>query len=335
MFTAEKLLQVIAIQTGIARLGVDLGRVMQQVTEATLSLIDADGAAIELAEGDDMVYRASSDIARNFLGLRLARGGSLSGACVAQGETLRCDDSELDPRADKVACRKLGVRSMIVLPLRYGDTTVGVLKAMSARVAAFSETHEGLLALLAGHVAATMFHAARYDADTLFYRATHDEMTDLANRSLFMDRLRGLGSRIGREHLRLGVLIADLDGLKQLNDGLGHRAGDALIVEFARRLRACARKSDLPARLGGDEFAVILDPLDSPEGARSAVERLQSALGAPLMFEGRVLEVRASVGYALMPDDHVDVDALIDLADRRMYEAKRSGRTGGRDARAN
>jgi len=334
VFSTGKLLEIIAIQTEIARLGADLGSVMQHVAERTLTLIGADGAAIELAEGDEMVYRASSGIASRFLGLRLARSHSLSGTCVALGEAVRCDDIELDARTDKPACRRVGLRSMIVLPLRYGDSTVGVLKAMSTRVAGFSESDQRLLDLLADHVAAAMFHAAKYDADALFHRATHDVMTDLANRSLFMDRLRGLGVRASREAVRAGVLVADLDGLKQLNDALGHRAGDALIIEFARRLKACARQSDLAARLGGDEFALILDPLESPEGARSAVDRLQSALRAPLMFDGRIIEVRASIGFALMPDDEGDVDALVDLADRRMYAAKRS-RRGGRAALRN
>ncbi|QSI76755.1 sensor domain-containing diguanylate cyclase [Niveibacterium microcysteis] len=335
MFSTGKLLEIIAIQTEIARLGADLGSVMQHAVERTLGLIGADGAAIELAEGDDMVYRASAGIAQRFLGLRLARGQSLSGACVALGQAVRCDDTELDSRADKAACRRVGLRSMIVLPLRYGDSTVGVLKAMSARVAGFTESDQRLLDLLAEHVAAAMFHAAKYDTDALFYRATHDAMTDLANRSLFMDRLRGIGVRAGREGMRAGVLVADLNGLKQINDGLGHRAGDALIVEFARRLKACARQSDLAARLGGDEFALILDPVDSPEGAKAAVARLESALGSPLMFEGRVIEVGASIGHALMPDDGCDIDALVDLADRRMYAAKRQQRGAAHSGRTN
>ncbi|MCE1241346.1 MAG: sensor domain-containing diguanylate cyclase [Azonexaceae bacterium] len=323
MPSQKQLLDVISIQTDIVKLGLDLGEVMSQVVERTLALIGADGVAIELAEGDDMVYRAVSGIANPHLGLRLKRASSLSGRCVAVGESIRCDDAEEDARVDRNACRQVGLRSMIVIPLRYRDHTVGVLKAMSAEPAKFGQGDERLLGLLSELIGAAMHFATRLGRDDLFHRATHDALTGLANRSLFIDRLRNIMARLTREQARAGVLMIDMDGLKQINDGLGHRTGDAVLCEFARRLARSARGTDTVARFGGDEFAILLNPIDAlPHSLEAAVHRLHSEISLPFVFEGQSLPLRASIGSACFPEESDDVDALLELADQRMYAMK-------------
>ena len=326
MPSPKQLLEVIGIQTEIAKLGLDLGEVMALVVERTLGLIGADGAAIELAEGNEMVYRAASGIARPQIGLRLALNASLSGCCVRTGEILRCDDSEEDPRVDRNACRAVGLRSMIVIPLRHHDATVGVLKAMSSQPAKFSAQDEALLGLLSEAVAAAMFFATKYGQDDLFHMATHDSLTGLANRALFMDRLRNTLIRCSRDRQPVGVLMIDMDGLKRINDDFGHRAGDAAIREFGTRIARATRSSDTVARLGGDEFAIILSPVDNQDGIDTALHRLQEATREPFRFEGREHPLTASVGAASYPDDSADVLALIDVADQRMYRTKRESR---------
>lgn len=323
MPSKQKLIEIIRIQTEVARLGNELSAVMDLVVRRTLPLLGADGLVIELAEGAEMVYRAASGIAEESLGLRLDRATSLSGQAVARGEALYCSDTETDPRVDRAACRRIGARSMIVLPLLHGDTPVGVLKAISQRTAAFGEEQVFLLELLSGHVAATMFYAAKYDLDELFRLATHDTLTRLANRALFMDRLRSALFQAGRDARRIGLMIIDLDGLKAVNDGFGHRAGDALITTFAARLKEASRQSDTVARLGGDEFSVLLNPIEGQEGLIAAERRLRSALIAPLAFEGHPFTLRASVGHALVPEDGFELEALIETADQRMYAQKR------------
>lgn len=168
MPTREQLIQVINIQTEIAKLGLDLGGVMQYVVEKSLSLVNADGAVIELAEDGEMVYRAATGIAKNQLGLRLKIDASLSGLCVMNGETLSCDDSESDPRVDHLACRRVGLRSMIVMPLKHQGITVGVLKAMSTQPNKFERRDMTLLGMLSEVVAAAMYFSVRYDNDDLF-----------------------------------------------------------------------------------------------------------------------------------------------------------------------
>jgi len=335
MPSSNKLLEIIAIQTEIAKLGLDLGGVMGLVVDKVLPLIGADGAAIELAEGEDMVYRAASGMAEGQIGLRLKLEGSMSGLCVRTGETMRCRDSDSDNRVDREACRAVGLRSMIVMPLLHHDEPIGALKAMSRQADHFTDDDMQMLQLLSEVVAAAMFFATKYDTDDLFHRATHDGMTGLANRALFMDRLRNTVLQNSRDKRPAGVLMIDMDGLKGINDNHGHRAGDAVLVEFANRIRSAARQSDTVARLGGDEFAMILDPVDATAGILTAMDRLEQQITTPFTFEGRTYVLQASIGAAEFPDDGQDIGTLIETADQRMYAQKRlhhaklkSSRTG-------
>lgn len=126
--TSKQLLSVIQTQTAIAKLGLDINAVMTLVAEQVQLITHAKGAIVELAEEGDMVYRAVSNGANQFLGLRLKMGSSLSGLCIAQNTTLYCKDSETDERVDREACRRVGLRSMAVVPLIHCDEPIGVLK---------------------------------------------------------------------------------------------------------------------------------------------------------------------------------------------------------------
>lgn len=321
--TRTQLLNIIRLQTNIAQLGHDLGSVMALVVERTLSLVVADGAVIELAEGDEMVYRAASGIAVPQLGLRLNLGTSLSGLCVTTGLQLICPDTERDPRVDIQACRALGIRSMLVVPLKHRELCVGVLKVMAKDPESFTLRDKAVLELLAEVLGAEIFYAAKYSADDLFYRATHDDMTGLANRALFLDRLHNAVSRTKRDGSPIGVLMIDMDGLKSINDRYGHRTGDAAIQEFADRLRLAVRTTDTVARLGGDEFAVIMQPVDEAGVVEQGVKRIEKAVCLPFRYKDSQLNIAASIGVAVAPIDGAEPDILIDKADHAMYRAKR------------
>jgi len=321
---SKTLLEVINIQTEIVKMGISLGSVMALVCERTQALTQAGAAVVELAEGSDMVYRAASGFAANQLGLRLKRNGSLSGLCVQLGEIMRCDDSESDARVDRDACRKVGLRSMLVVPLQHNGVPIGVLKVMSERPNGFSDNDVRVLQLMSDLIAASMHNASKVGADQLYYEATHDAMTGLANRALFYDRLRQCLMISQRYAYQFAIVNIDLDGLKPINDLYGHRAGDAVICEAARRIDTISRKSDVTARMGGDEFAVLLSRVEGRAGANAHCKRLESQIDKPLDFENHELPLRASIGYSVFPIDGDGIDSLVEKADQDMYEAKRS-----------
>ena len=318
------LIGIIQAQTEIAKLGLDLGGVITFVAERVQQLTGAGGAIVELAEGDDMVYRAAAGMAHNQLGLRLKRQGSMSGQCVADGEPLRCDDSETDPRVDREACRRVGLRSMVCAPLNHNGNTVGVLKIASPVANAFDERHIQILGLMSELIAAAMFHAVKYETNELYHQATHDALTGLANRALFYDRLRQCVALARRKSSQIGILNLDMDGLKPINDQLGHRAGDAAIRELANRISHGSREADTVARLGGDEFGVILSEVHDRDGAASLAQRISHEIRQPFQFEDRAVPLDASIGMAVFPDDGAEIETLIESADKSMYAVKRT-----------
>lgn len=133
--------------------------------------------------------------------------------------------------------------------------------------------------------------------------------------------------QIGRKAPAVAVLAVDMDGLKQINDQYGHAAGDAALVAFGDLLSSAARETDTVTRLGGDEFAVIMSPFWTADGLSSAITRYQAKLGGPLDFRGTKLRLRGSIGGAVCPHDAQELSELIELADRRMYEAKRQSKS--------
>ncbi|MEY2450971.1 MAG: hypothetical protein QOD92_545 [Acidimicrobiaceae bacterium] len=158
----------------------------------------------------------------------------------------------------------------------------------------------------------------------LTHLALHDMLTELPNRSLFNDRLE---HALARRDNPVAVMLLDLDGLKAINDGLGHSAGDALLVGVAERLSSALRPSDTVARFGGDEFTILVEGAGETEAA-AAAERLLRVLATPLVIEGRNVVAQASIGVALGTGGARHADELLREADSAMYAAKRRG--GGR-----
>lgn len=158
------------------------------------------------------------------------------------------------------------------------------------------------------------------------YLAHHDQHTGLANRTLFNDRLTQALALAQRKNNQVAVLCLDLDRLKSVNDALGHRAGDALLINIAERISRCVRAHDTVARLGSDEFAVIQLDVQQPDEVALLAERLSAAIAEPYIFEGREILISASIGIALFPDDGKDCEALLRSADTALYRAKENGR---------
>ena len=166
--------------------------------------------------------------------------------------------------------------------------------------------------------------------ERLQYMATHDGLTGLPNSVLLNDRLNAALIRAKRAKKRVGVMFLDLDHFKDVNDSLGHRIGDGLLKELARRIRGGLRQSDLLARVSGDEFVVLLEdvPLD---GAPDLVaSKMLEEVRRPFNVEGHEIHVSGSLGIAIYPDDGADSETLLKNADAAMYHAKELGRNGFR-----
>ena len=157
----------------------------------------------------------------------------------------------------------------------------------------------------------------------LAHQATHDALTGLPNRTLLEDRLNQACGRLRRDSTSVTVVFVDLDGFKEINDTFGHRAGDQVLVEVARRLRQIMRDVDTVARLGGDEFVALCESLPEAESL-TVIGRIHDALDVSMMIEGRPIKVGASVGIASTNDAEIDVTDLLARADQSMYRDKQA-----------
>jgi diguanylate cyclase (GGDEF)-like protein/PAS domain S-box-containing protein len=168
--------------------------------------------------------------------------------------------------------------------------------------------------------------ALRQQSQRLEQAANYDALTHLPNRLLLSDRLRQAIAVTERQQQTLAVLYLDLDGFKAVNDQHGHAAGDQLLVQVAQRLRTAVREVDTLARIGGDEFVAVLVGLHDADECHRLVERMLRACAEPVLVHGASLQVSASIGVTLYPQDHCDADQLMRHADRAMYEAKQAGK---------
>lgn len=171
---------------------------------------------------------------------------------------------------------------------------------------------------------------ADHEREQMLHLALHDSLTDLPNRTLFLDLLAQAQRNAALQGDKLAVMFVDLDGFKQINDRFGHACGDKLLVAVAGRLRKAVRKSDVVARLSGDEFVILLPQLDERIGVEHLGRKLLDSVARPYKIDGRRIEVRASLGIGIYPDDAQTADVLLARADAAMYGVKASGGNGYR-----
>ncbi|MGZ5037005.1 MAG: putative bifunctional diguanylate cyclase/phosphodiesterase [Usitatibacter sp.] len=157
-------------------------------------------------------------------------------------------------------------------------------------------------------------------------KAMHDQLTGLPNRSMFLESLDRAVRKARRRQGRFSVLFVDLDHFKEVNDSLGHSAGDQLLQSISERLTNAVRQSDLVARMGGDEFVVLIEEHRGPEEVMIVAQKILTYLDRPVLLDWREVQVSASVGIASFPDDGEDLETIVKHADAAMYQAKERGR---------
>lgn len=207
-------------------------------------------------------------------------------------------------------------------PLISLTGVVGALVVQSySRSVAYTEQHKRRLHFVATQAAAAI---ERKQAESrLLHMASHDPLTDLPNRTLFEDRFNTALKGVRRYGGRLGLLYLDLNEFKQVNDRFGHDAGDRLLREVGQRLVGCLRESDTVGRIGGDEFTVLLTRITRQEDVGVIAEKIRAAIAAPFELDGQVLNVSASIGTAVCPEQGDRLEQLFRQADSDMYASKR------------
>lgn len=252
---------------------------------------------------------------RLFCEALLARGGPLM---------LTPADVQDQPEAWRAAFGAGGA-AWLGLPLTTPSGTVGALILQRDRGdSPWSDKEQALLQYAATQIATAI------ERQQLLARLQHmaqfDALTGLPNRYLLHDRMVGALARAERSAGRLSVLFLDLDRFKQVNDTLGHKAGDRLLQEVARRLRHCVRDSDTVARIGGDEFVVLLESIQEPAHALQVADKIRAAVQQELNIGPHTLQITPSIGVAHYPEHGVTTDQLMGQADEAMYAVKRAGR---------
>jgi len=305
--------------------------------EALRVLVDAAGADYgtalrQLPDGRSVVAAeiGPEPIAPGTI-LLMAASGSYAHRVMDSGQPFVSADLRRDARisAPELLLGR-GVISGLAVPVLGPTSTLGVLALHSRRRRRFTGDEVTAATALAGVVATAWEQAAH--RQHISHQATHDSLTGLPNRVLFLDRLEQLLSRrpAGRpdEAGGVAVLLIDLDDFKGVNDGFGHHSGDAVLSATAGRLLGAVRPEDTVARLGGDEFAVLCGRASDEYGAAALARRVQAAVARPITIEGDVIAVTATVGVALAsrrPPVAATTDRLLRDADAALYAAKQQG----------
>jgi diguanylate cyclase (GGDEF)-like protein/PAS domain S-box-containing protein len=227
------------------------------------------------------------------------------------------DEANFD-RAARAA--KAGLHAAFAFPIMSGDAILGLMEFFSREARPRDEVLLRSLRSIGAQIG--QFLARRQAEELVHHLAHYDELTQLPNRSMFNQRLDHALAQARRNATSLAVLFIDLDRFKNINDALGHEAGDQVLREVAQRLQGCLREGDTVGRLGGDEFVVLIEELPAPTHVAAVAQKILAAVVKPFVVEAQEFELSASIGISAYPDDSEDAAGLLKNADIAMYRAK-------------
>jgi diguanylate cyclase (GGDEF)-like protein len=309
----------------------ELDHVLDVILSSALELLEGHDGSIMLLEGRQRlrVMCAKGNDAAD--GKVVELGAGVAGYVAENPEPLL-----ITGEADRSIFKNLPLRAQRVesgmsVPLVSRNEVLGVLNLNAGPERVFTEYDLRAVNLFAEQAAAAIANARLFEMERaqtaeLTYRAFHDPLTRLANRSLFVERLEDAIQEDDGTPRRLAVLFLDLDNFKTVNDSLGHAAGDRLLVAVAGRIEGCLRQPDTAARFGGDEFAVLLRDAADDHAIGAAAGRILESLRNPFSIGGHEVFVNASIGVAVPDEDGSTVDELLRNADVSMYMAKDAGK---------
>jgi diguanylate cyclase (GGDEF)-like protein/PAS domain S-box-containing protein len=288
---------------------------------SSLLHVDADGLVHPLG-GPSL----PEDYSRALDGVAIGPSVGSCGSAAYFGEAVLAEDIDTDPRWQPFKARPLevGLRACWSTPIKAKDgRVIGTFAFYFRECRAPSRWHQRIVDACV-HLSALAIERKEARAQ-IAQLAYHDMLTGLPNRA----RLRQLinqaieGCPAGK---RAALVFLDLDHFKDINDTLGHGAGDELLIELTQRLRGKIRPGDILGRLGGDEFVIVLSDCDA-DGASRIASSITEALASPLQLGDRQMPISASMGISIYPDNATDIDTLMQQADAAMYKAKQAGRS--------
>jgi diguanylate cyclase (GGDEF)-like protein len=302
--------------------------VLEAAVEGACELLGDEVGVLRLVDPDDPAHTtvvAASGAEETLLAERGRRPvtAGIGGRVMRERQLVVSDAvSGLGARDSLADLPAAGITAAMAAPVQERGKIIGSL-AVGSRIQgrAYGSREQQVLLSFAEHASLALNHARAVEESV--HEALHDSLTGLPNRSLFLDRMRHALARAERSGTPVGVLFCDLDGFKTVNDSLGHRTGDRLLVLVAERLAACLRPADTIARVGGDEFAVLLEELREPGDAARAAQRLLGSLETPFELREREFYVSTSIGIAA---GIADAESLLRDADLAMYRAKSRGK---------
>ena len=334
----ELLKKIIDTQNLLASAELDLIAFMQLLVNKIHAFVSATGTVVELVEGDFMVYKAVSGTVSNYYELKLPIKNSISGLCVLENRVLISEDTEIDPRVNLEACRKVSARSMVVAPLVFSGKPVGVIKILSKYPNAFNEFHVKILEIMAGFIASGLKHQLLFQEKEkaikklkvtqkhLSDMTKHDYLTKLPNRKFFNTTLNYAMKKLKRKKGLIALMFLDIDHFKWVNDNLGHDKGDELLVKFAGILEKNVREYDLVVRLGGDEFVILLDDLHKRDDATNVAKKIINGIHDCPFFKKGDVQITTSIGISFYAGEKTSAKELIKQADEALYVVKLEGR---------
>lgn len=324
---AETARVLLTLAEALAQVG-PRAEVAQRLAEAVPSVIDAERSVVMLWDKADEVLRTAGvhglhpDAEAFMRQLTISHAdASWIAELMANAAPRFIDDVTEDPFLHDVL-RATGATSVVAVPIVAGGEFLGLVAASTSRSSgALRRDDHGVARVrgIASQAAVALQNAALLEQ--VRHQATHDPHTGLPNRTLLVQLTEQALRHAARDGHHVGLLFADLDRLKDVNDTMGHNAGDELIRAVAQRFRRSLRDSDVLARLGGDEFVVLLLRA-TPASAAEVARKLASALTEPFAIAGHEVRISASIGVAVSPGDGETYEALLAHADTAMYEVK-------------
>ena len=247
------------------------------------------------------------------------------------GRRLVIEDARTDPATIELTDSYLidnDIYSMLNIPIFYDGNIIGMLShEHTGNIREWTANEQEFPSLIASDISLSLEITERKEIEKyLEHQAYHDSLTGLPNRALFLDRIEQEIRHATREQSKLAVLFLDLDNFKQINDSLGHSAGDMVLVTVSERLRKALREIDTIARLGGDEFIILLSDFKHVDDINDIASKLFDAIQKPLEIDSNELFVTASIGISVFPSDGINAEILLRNADAAMYRAKDKGR---------